>query len=325
MSAQIIELTPQPETIRRTPLGDKVMLLAVHESSSEQKTDSGIITSTPEAFTRMLRQYQCSVCEHTWKKVGVTPEDQCPRCEGALVVCEACNLHLPRLMKSRYGCPRCRANADRLIARQAPRGYINVANESAVGIKAKNSTSGDWYGWVVGVGAKAQGIAFGDLVYVSRWSGIEWWNYPATAQYANPLNPIQQIHAAGGERIAYLHTWELGYKVTDYAGWFGWPGGLAPGTHPIHSRVLLEHERAPRRWGAFIDPGMQKGLTRWARAVEVAPDVQDVQPGDRVLIDPEARHCRWETPDKRIMSTMVTEGILAVERDVQTQFEAVQA
>lgn len=187
------------------------------------------------------------------------------------------------------------------------------------------SDEGNWHGWVMGVGAGVRGLAFGDIVMLSKWSSAcegGWWLSPTRLHHSQP-SPTERylvgdaagsgrtIAADGFMRWVWVRPDQLICKVTTWeAAVEGLPGPEA-GFHPLEDRVLVEHR--PRRTsesGIILSSGLGPTQDPVARVLEVGPLTREVEPGMWIVVPPDARGTQIEKDDGKVWS-LIHEGDIA--------------
>lgn len=197
----------------------------------------------------------------------------------------------------------------------------SVSRPSGLLVPGTSQLGCDWYGVVFGVGRGVSTLAFGDVIYISRWAGKQWDFRPAGKGFTsedyryhlvNARDEGQIIEACGTDYWVTFEPLDAVYKVTDWRGNLGLEGGLEHGTHPVSRRVLLRVAPRAALSSGLIDPGVSRWINPQGTVVSVAPDVTDILPGQQCWFDADARLTRWVQPDGAEMAMVVYRDILAV-------------
>lgn len=192
--------------------------------------------------------------------------------------------------------------------------WSKQAGEHAVGISADESTSGDHYGTIIGIGPDVLGLEFGHRVQITRWADGQWFydwtdGWPMVA--ADAHNDTRRIAIAPKARFAYIKAEDVVFIVSDFAGMAGWPHGLAPGMYAGPGRLLIAHDPPPAVGLGLADIQRNPYPTRWGLVMDVWPGVEGIRVGDRVLVNEEPKCTFW--PDKGVVYSMTRAvDILAV-------------
>lgn len=185
------------------------------------------------------------------------------------------------------------------------------------------SENNRWYGWIVSRGTEVEDLEFGDFVELTRWGSDPnerdskgrrvrsvWWH--------EPMRDLYGIHGAAeslyfeenGLQIELLPK----YKLT-----IVWPEHLLyricrkdyflkgqrnttdndvlscthsefdPGVHPLAGRVLVQHgEKASKTASNLEIVEFMDNYTPYGKIIEVGIDVNNLIPGDWVLMEPRA-------------------------------------
>lgn len=186
-----------------------------------------------------------------------------------------------------------------------PEAWTKTSGKQPVGIAADESTSGDHYATIVGVGPDVLGLDFGHRVNVTRWADGQWFydwpdGWPMIA--ADAGNDTRRIAIAPKARFAYIKPTDVVFIVSDFAGMAGWPHGLEPGKYPGPGRIFLAHDPPPAVGLGLADIQRNPYPTPWATVLDVWPGVEGIRAGDRVMCNDSPKCTFW--PDKGVIYSM---------------------
>jgi co-chaperonin GroES (HSP10) len=150
-----------------------------------------------------------------------------------------------------------------------------------------------WIGVVVGVGPDVDCVEWGDMLELSRWGEGQWHKWPAKelAGVATRTDTVQfdsgdgRLFMATGEQMWALMTPDVvGYRIATWDRLVGGRGQPA-GVYPIADRILVRHlPKAEESEGGIIIPDYVRSYNPLADVVDVGSDVDDVAPGERVML-----------------------------------------
>lgn len=164
---------------------------------------------------------------------------------------------------------------------------------------SEDSDQARWIGVVFGVGpgARGSGLAFGDLVEVSRWHvAVE------HGRWSNPQRVMRGAYT--GAQCLLIDAEDRGraLEADPRAHWvFLTPEQIicricgadeAPGHYPTADRILVRHRALPERAGGVELAHLNRKRNPVGQIVALGPGVDrdDYHAGDWVLVDPRA-HC----------------------------------
>ena len=151
-----------------------------------------------------------------------------------------------------------------------------------------------WIGWVIGVGPDAPlDVEFGDLVELSRWTGIEWHRLPMISFLGEVQKPkrvavrsrcnTREVVLDGTEQWAVIMPSQIVFKLCDWE-WVSDKRGRGPNVTPIGDRVLVCHDTPPERVLGIIAPQWHREWNPLCKVVAAGSQVDDLMPGDWVLL-----------------------------------------
>lgn len=150
-----------------------------------------------------------------------------------------------------------------------------------------------WVGVVVGVGPEVDGIEWGDMLELSRWGEGQWHTWPAReiAGIASRTRRISfdsgdgRVFTATGEQMWALMAQDVvGYRIATWDRLTGGKGQPA-GVYPIANKILVRHCDEPEiSAGGVVLADYKRDYNPLADVVDVGSAVDDVSPGERVLL-----------------------------------------
>lgn len=153
-----------------------------------------------------------------------------------------------------------------------------------------------WLGWVAGVGSGVEDVRFGDLVELSRWTGVCWMTWPIAQALRLPggrerkcvlesADGTRGIEAAGDQMWAFVTPEQIIYRIARWE-WLTERRGAKPGFYPIARRILARHEpkASESAEGVALASDFMRAWNPLAKVVDVGQDVNEVMPGDWVAI-----------------------------------------
>jgi len=156
------------------------------------------------------------------------------------------------------------------------------------------SDNARWLGWVFGIGEGVESVEWGDLVEISRWTGVQWFTRPLRTMTGEPSPDVdyllpdgagrRAIVANGRDMWAFLEPRHMLYRLNDFAGAMA---GTDFTVGPLFDRVLVKHERkaGASAGGVKLLEDWYRAYGRLARIVAKGPKVEELEIGDWVLID----------------------------------------
>ncbi|MEN6532954.1 MAG: hypothetical protein ABFD89_04785 [Bryobacteraceae bacterium] len=176
-----------------------------------------------------------------------------------------------------------------------------------------------WIGWVVGVGPDAEGIEFGDLLELNRWSEGQWHVWPARdlagAAGSDVLltDGIRSVVAPGSQMWAFVRPGDIGYRIATLERMTTGKGRSA-GIYPIADRVLVRHVE---RKLSPCEIEYMREYNPLADVLDVGSLVDDVMPGDRVILSSGNVGLHVQTADGWVSLVRISDVLTVVGGDVE--------
>jgi len=188
-------------------------------------------------------------------------------------------------------------------------------------------STGRYFGWIVGVPDGEEELGFGDLVKLPRWGGLWMFQpfYSLADASPNPDTKGEYVDRFGRGSVYGINRDSLLVTTKDALG-----GGIATreeivnGVYseqpirPLGSRIVVRHVDRPEiSSGGILLPNMDRWHEPLAQVLDVGEEVDGIEVGDWVFVDPWKGSWWASTVDGKDYSLLRSEDVFCYWKDGQ--------